>query len=311
MISRRSSSELGAEPRSCRITKKLRIGCFWVLGALLSPGQVLAQPPEPALLDDTEPSRLRWEPYRRVQPFEYVVTFGTPVVFRVIDNTTREASAPRWRGPILFDAAARSLLRANDAEGRHLAARLSDCGWYASMAWPFVDAVVVALVLDQNPDVAWQLSLIALQAYALSGFISLTAIRGFARQRPADYDCQGAAAACNQPPRSFPSGHTAGVFAGAGLVCASHTHLPLYGGGLGDSAACASALGIGAATASLRIAADQHYASDVIVGAGIGLGVGWLMPALMHYTVIESAMGSLQVLPSMVDGVGLALAGLF
>jgi membrane-associated phospholipid phosphatase len=87
--------------------------------------------------------------------------------------------------------------------------------------------------------------------------------------------------------------------------------LPLYGGGLADRAACATALGVGAVTASLRVASDRHYGSDVIVGAGIGLGVGWLMPTLLHYTVIESPAGTLQVVPAVIGSHGLALAGAF
>jgi membrane-associated phospholipid phosphatase len=289
----------------------MKVGCFCLLASLLWTGRAQCQTAEPRPTDSDRRQRLHWEPYRRVRPFEYVVTFATPVAFRVIDNATEEASAPRWRGPILFDAAARDLLRANDEEDRQSAARLSDYGWYASMAWPFLDAVIVALALDENPDVAWQLSMVALQAYALSGFISLTAIRAFARERPADRDCQGIEADCARPPRSFPSGHTAGVFAGAGLVCASHLHLPLYGGGLADQATCASALGVGAATAVLRVAADRHYASDVIVGAGIGLGVGWLMPDLLHYSTFDALSGALRVVPRLTGEPGLALSGVF
>lgn len=294
-----------------RLTRLFEISCIGLLGSLLWTGHALAQTPDALPHDEREQPRLHWEPYRRVQPLEYVITLGTPVAFRVINGATHEASAPRWRGPILFDTWARDLLRVDSIDDRRLAARLSDLGWYGVMAWPFVDAVVVSLALDQNPDVAWQLSLLALQAYALSGFISLTAIRAFARERPADQSCNGGPVECSQPPRSFPSGHTAGVFAGAGLVCASHTHLPLYGGGLADDVACASALGLGAATAVLRVTADRHYATDVMFGAGIGLAVGWLMPALLHYGVVETPVGSLQVLPGIAGSPGLALAALF
>src|SRR5688572_16104203 len=130
--------------------------------------------------------RLHWAPYRRFQAFEYVITFGTPVAFRVINHQTHEASAPRWRGPILFDEPTRAALRIRSRGGVQVALRASDVGWYASMAWPIIDATVFALALDGNPDVAWQLSAITLQAYALSGFFSLTTIRAVARERPSD-----------------------------------------------------------------------------------------------------------------------------
>lgn len=242
--------------------------------------------------------RLSWDPYIRFRGIQYVVTFGTPVLFRLIDGNTREAERPRWRGPVLFDGAARDLLRAG-SEGQHTARQLSDYGWYGAMAWPFLDAVVVALALDQNLDVAWQLSALALQAYALSGFVTLVTIKATARQRPLGDGCSGGSPepACSLPPRGFPSGHTAGAFAGAGLVCASHLNLPLYGNFAVDRAACAGALTLASATALLRVSSDRHYASDVIVGAGIGSLVGYVLPTLFQYATGEPSDRGLAIVP--------------
>lgn len=244
--------------------------------------------------------RLSWSPYRRFQPLEYALTFAAPVAFRFFDYHTTEAAAPRWRGPILLDSIARDVLQASGTRRQRLAARWSDYGWYSSMAWPLVDATVVALLLDQNPDVAWQLSALLLQAYAWSGAISLTMIRAFARERPLDSERDGAAE--RSPPRSFPSGHTAGAFAGAGLVCSSHAHLPLYASPLADGAACVAALSLATATAVLRVSSDRHYASDAIVGAGIGLTTGWVLPVVLHYTRLESRHGSVHISPSAAPG---------
>jgi membrane-associated phospholipid phosphatase len=235
---------------------------------------------------DSRDHRLTWSPYRRFRPVEYTLTFGAPVVFRVIDFNTREASEPRWNRPILLDATIRGWLRAESYDGRVLAAEVSNWTWYVSMAWPFVDAIAVALIADRNPDVAWQLSALGLQAFALSGFISLTSIKATARARPTRAECRadpGYHTLCGQGLRSFPSGHVAGGFAGAGLVCVSHAHLPLYGGGVLDAAACATALTVATTSAIGRVITDRHYASDVIVGAGLGLSLGWLMPWLLHY----------------------------
>jgi membrane-associated phospholipid phosphatase len=45
-------------------------------------------------------------------------------------------------------------------------------------------------------------------------------------------------------------------------------------------------LGVGLAAAAftgyLRIAANQHYLSDVLVSAGVGSLVGWAVPYLFH-----------------------------
>lgn len=257
--------------------------------------------------------RLSWAPHTRFRPLQYAVTFGTPVLFRIIDQNTREAAQPRWRGPLLFDAAARDLLRIDGDEGRRRAMRLSDYGWYGAMAWPFVDAAVVALALDQNPDVAWQLSALALQAYALSGFATLLTIKATARQRPLDYGCgEGSSApACSLPPRSFPSGHTAGAFAGAGLVCASHLSLPLYGSWAADRAACIGALALASSAAVLRMSADRHYASDVIVGAGIGSTVGYALPMLFQYATRGPSDRQLAIVPGQAGAYWLTYGGSF
>jgi hypothetical protein len=43
------------------------------------------------------------------------------------------------------------------------------------------------------------------------------------------------------------------------------------------------ALLLASATGVLRIAADDHYASDVIVGALVGIAAGYLFPKLAYY----------------------------
>ena len=66
-----------------------------------------------------------------------------------------------------------------------------------------------------------------------------------------DYDVD-----CANPDQhnvSFTSGHTLMSFAGAGLTCVHHMHLPLYGGGLPDSLACAAAIGLAHAEGFLRV----------------------------------------------------------
>ena len=242
--------------------------------------------------------RLRWEPYTHFRPVQYAVTFGAPVLFRIIDRNTEEAEQARWRGPVLFDAPVRDLLRVGPGSQRAVV-RVSTYGWYGAMAWPFVDAVVVALAVDQNPDVAWQLSALALQAYALSGFVTLLSIKAAARERPASSGCSEGSTEpnCSLPPRGFPSGHTAGAFAGAGLVCASHLNLPLYASAFADRAACAGALTVASATAVLRVSADRHYASDVIVGGAIGTTVGYVLPLVFQYTRREPGDAGLAILP--------------
>lgn len=100
------------------------------------------------------------------------------------------------------------------------------------------------------------------------------------RSRPVLYTAAAPAAASEvDNRRSFPSGHAATAFslATAYLVMARREHLP-------HRARNAALLFGGAAVvAALRIAAGQHFPTDVVGGAAIGGGVGWLV-ARVHPT---------------------------
>ena len=92
-----------------------------------------------------------------------------------------------------------------------------------------------------------------------------------------------------KPHRSFFSGHTAMSFTGAGLACSHHFYHDVLGGGTWDGVACATAMTAAATVGAMRVVGDQHYLSDVLVGATVGtisgLGVRWLLhygPAAQH-----------------------------
>ncbi|MCU0293360.1 MAG: phosphatase PAP2 family protein [Thermoanaerobaculaceae bacterium] len=77
---------------------------------------------------------------------------------------------------------------------------------------------------------------------------------------------------------SFPSGHTAFAFSlatAAGTVATLRGYrVAPYVWGFG--------MAVAAFTGYLRLAADEHYASDVLVGAVVGSLVGWAVPYLLH-----------------------------
>ncbi len=68
----------------------------------------------------------------------------------------------------------------------------------------------------------------------------------------------------------FFSGHAAISATGAGLTCANHTRIALWGNRVADISACVLASLNALTTATTRVVADRHYASDVILGAGVG-----------------------------------------
>jgi membrane-associated phospholipid phosphatase len=100
------------------------------------------------------------------------------------------------------------------------------------------------------------------------------------RKRPVLYTA-GAAAAAADPnsQRSFPSGHASVAFAAATtyLVMAQRERLPHRG--RNAALLYAGAVGI----AALRVAAGKHFPTDVLGGAALGTGVGWLA-AKVHPT---------------------------
>jgi membrane-associated phospholipid phosphatase len=155
----------------------------------------------------------------------------------------------------------------------------------ALLAYPLaIDAVLVAGIGRKSPDVALQMGLIGMQSFLAAALLTDATKNLVARARPDAAECvQGTEDACVQQNESFFSGHTAFAFTGAGLICAQHQALPLYGEGAWGAVACAASLLAASAVGTLRIVADRHYVSDVLSGAAVGLAAGYLLPNLMHY----------------------------
>lgn len=228
-----------------------------------------------------------------------------------------EPPPARWRGGILLDGAARDGLRLSTARGRRSAGTVSDVLWWTSMGWPLlIDPVLVALLAHDSPAVAAQLSWIAFETLALSAFLA-TSSENLGRQRPRALACDdgaGSSAYCDsgEANRSFLSGHALASFAGAGLTCAAHQSLPLYGGGAADVLACAGSVVVATATGVLRIASDNHWTSDVLVSSGLGFALGYLLPKALHFGFGNGRGGrrpAAHLVPLLGDGLtGLALA---
>jgi membrane-associated phospholipid phosphatase len=117
--------------------------------------------------------------------------------------------------------------------------------------------------------------------------VAVTLYDTVGRARPSYEDCQknpSFSADCRvSPTASFPSGHVNEAFTAAGLSCAQHTMLPLYGKRVLDVLACARDLALATADGVLRIMGDRHYATDVLAGGGLGFLWGYGLPMLLHY----------------------------
>lgn len=285
--------------------------------AFASPAVALAQDPEP---DAT--SRLVWnEAWPRFRTAEYVAT-GTMFAGAIASLVAMPQQQSDWGG-IAFDEPLQDAIVLGNRKSRDTARHVGDGFYYGLFAYPvLVDAVLVAMVGDGNPDVGWQMLMIDAQAFAFTGLLSATTQRLVGRPRPFSRHCEADAGydkGCQDPERyqSFISGHVAIAVTGAGLVCTHNIHLHLYGSHGAAAAACAAGFTGSAVVAMTRLVSDRHYASDVVIGTSVGVISGVLIPELLHYrwgsvTTAEIAGVRGTVVPvAAPNSGGLALTGVF
>jgi hypothetical protein len=245
--------------------------------------------PEPPVAISTEPQRLRWnEDWPRFSAVEawVTVTSATLAAGMVLGL---DAPSARWRGGILFDEGVQKAVRLERRAHRERAILASDLLYYGMVAYPVVvDSLLVAGAVHGSSDVMAQTMLMDVESYAVTGFLA-TAAENLGRVRPMqshcdkdpDFDVKCREKGANN--YGFLSGHTAAAWAGAGLVCAHHQNLPLYGGGTADALACAGGVIVAATSGVLRIATDNHYASDIVLGTTLGFTGGYFLPMALHY----------------------------
>jgi len=251
----------------------------------------------PPALAQTAPDRhrLEWQ-FRRPGAWEYVGTAAVAGAAIYVELGTEQPLEPKWSSTLGFEPAVREAMKLDSAGARERASLASDYLGLATQAWAYLDASLVPLLTDGgNLDVAWQMTFINLQASALTGLTTRGIDRLVARERP-DVD------PCTEDPNyhemcfkgansSFPSGHTSGAFTGAGLVCAHHLYMPLYGHPAADIAACGVSGAMAISVGLLRMHADRHYLTDVLAGVAIGTLSGFAMPVLGHYWFVEVSHG--------------------
>ena len=233
-----------------------------------------------------------WNPrWARFTVAESVATGSASVGILVARLALPEPDEARWTGAILLDTPTRDSLRGPTEASRDTMATISDGLLYALLAMPFVDAALVWGV-HGAPEVAAEMAAMNAQSFALTMLVTELTKRLVGRERPYGQECPADSTAeeCDSERRfeSFMSGHTSMAFTGAGLVCAHHQRLPIYGGGVADPAACAMALAAATTVGTLRITADRHYLSDVVVGAALGLLSGYALPSFLHYDIGET-----------------------
>jgi membrane-associated phospholipid phosphatase len=231
---------------------------------------------------------LAWAPaWPRFRTWEYVGTALVGVTSWYVRNYRLPPQQARWQGSNAFDDTIRGWLRADTREGRERASAVSGPLTYTGYVVPFGVDLGIVLVAHREPRLMWQLLMLDLEAFAVSGLVNNTLFYVVGRARPSAPDCAANPAyddLCGVGANaSMPSGHTLVMATGAGLTCVHHHYLPIYGDGVADGAACALMSLVMVATATTRIMADRHYASDTLLGMAVGFGSGYGLPWLLHY----------------------------
>lgn len=221
----------------------------------------------------------------------------------------------RWHGGILFDDGSRDALRLDSASGRRKARSLGDLPYFAAPIVPMlVDPLLVAWLGHGDTKTAINLELMALEAFSYSGFASFVSTRVSQRERPDSAECRRQnpdGEGCEVDTEAFFSGHTTIAATSAGLVCANHSRMPLWGHPVADAGACVLSTTAALASGVSRIMSDRHYVTDVLAGFGFGFGVGYAVPVLLHYSRAKTAVALLLKPGGPCTGACLGLSGSF
>lgn len=210
------------------------------------------------------------------------------------------ADTCRWCEPPGLDLTVRDALRWSDPDD---AAAASDLIGFVAVPVTTFGMLAAASWHDDELDQFWVDGLIVVEAAAVSTTVTQLVKSAAGRERPfVDALPDGDKPLTDDPQEnnlSFFSGHTSYTFSlatAAGMVATRRK----YRGAPWIWGVC---VGLAATTGYLRIAADRHWATDVLTGAVIGTASGIGVPQLLH-----GPRRRVEVLPA---GNGFAIRGTF
>jgi membrane-associated phospholipid phosphatase len=232
--------------------------------------------------------KLRWnDEWPRFRPVEFVLTGEVGPAAIAEYWLAPPQPYPHWTQTNPFDEGIRNALRLRSPQALRASwttASMVDVALVVGTVG--IDSIAVPF-LRGNTDVGVQLGLMDAESFAVSSVVVISLYDTVGRARPSYEDCQrnpNFDADCRvSPTASFPSGHVNEAFTVAGLSCAQHTHLSLYGSRLLDVLACARDVALATTDGVLRIMGDRHYATDVLAGGALGFAWGYGLPMLLHY----------------------------
>ncbi len=273
--------------------------------AVAVPARAQAREPAPVLQPSAEaPTALRVS-----LPVDLSITAGAAALWLGSELLKGQLApeACRWCASNPIDTAVRDHLRWTVHGGA--AVTLSNAGAFAVAPLVGAGILVVSAAQQGGARQAWVDLLITAEAVALAGDLNQLVKYSVGRQRPyarAGVPNPDTRQGADDANLSFYSGHTSITFS---IAAAAGTVARLRGYRWAPVIYVAGAA-IAAGTAYMRIAADQHYLTDVLTGAVVGSAVGAGVPWLHRP---GSAARSLAFVPAplpwlVAGGGGLALA---
>lgn len=186
----------------------------------------------------------------------------------------------RWTRRNSFDDDLRSGLRAGSSSSRNGAKTASDV--MLGLSAGLMPLVSIGKTLSERDCLeAYDMATDAAESITLTLFLTEATKAIAGRERPYVEECDGSPpsdASCRDSDRkqSFFSGHASLAGAGAGLACAYAIKRKTWGETTAAQAVpCALGAGAAVTTGVLRIVADKHWGTDVIVGLAVGATVGY------------------------------------
>lgn len=222
--------------------------------------------------------------WRRATAMDYTAVSIAAVGTAYFEHENGKPSKPKWTSRNRFDESVRNTLRLENRDARDAAHTAGNVLMGVMIAAPVLEPLAVLGFRDSRWDELWQTEMINAEAFTFTSLVSSLMQNLTARQRPFVRNCVAGKCEGDLENRGMPSGHVAFAFTGAGLICNHHKYQPFYGDSAADSAACATGIGLATVEGVVRIMADRHYATDVAVGAVIGLFSGFVLPRLLTYS---------------------------
>lgn len=230
------------------------------------------------------PQKLAWDP--RVD-IPVTATLGAGWLLSEFAFKKQLAVTPcRWCETNGFDTAVRSVFNpsltpsADGFQGAHVASNL--IGFIAVPLAAFGLDAILAWRDGVFMEAFWVDALLILESMLTIQVVNQVVKFAVARGRPYTVGATAEELAMAHDPAdhnlSFFSGHSTMAF---GLVASAATIASLRGY-RNAWLVWAVGLPLAASTAILRLAADKHWMTDVLLGSALGLATGILMPTLLH-----------------------------